>query len=76
MTTELSKNINRGALATLSNNLAADKATQDRSVADIEKQIQKLVTEREEGIRQAHILAVKQRAIRTAIRVLEDEGVM
>lgn len=52
------------------------KINHEKVVADIDKQIADLLKAKADAEHQAFIAAVKQKALRAAVRVMEDEGVI
>lgn len=70
------KDVSRATLNDLGNGIAAAKAGKEREVSDLDAQIEKLQRDKASKAREAHVLDVKQKAIRAAIRVIEDSGII
>lgn len=66
----------RTELTRVASNIAAVKSGHEKEVADIERQIEKLHADKAAALNLAFVADVKQKAIRAAIRVMEDHGVI
>lgn len=66
--------IQKSHLMLLVNNFGSQRTTHERTVADIDKEIERLLAQKAEAQSAAFAADVRQKAMRAAIRMLEDNG--